>query len=120
MKKFFKFNNSRSTKNPFFVYIKMENGEGIGVDGSGWYNPIGLMKEGIEITEKEFNLVQKSYDDNKPEIGDEVVILEYCSFKLRYSKIVEQNQQFDNLFVLEDGRHFLKKYLRKKEFIHTK
>ena len=64
MIKYAKFNNSRSTKVPFYVYLKFENGSCKDVFGSGWaissidevINKLG----GLEITEAEYLEVEIS------------------------------------------------------------
>src|SRR6476646_6091112 len=79
---YFKFNNSKSRKVPFFVYI----GKGIDAAGTKWDTNFDAGNK-IQITEEEFKAAQRSYNENEPEMGDEVVVLEYTPSALRYSTV---------------------------------
>lgn len=120
---YYKFNNSRSNKVPFFVYL----GEGRDVTGVLWHmdNSQGHL---IPITKEEFEAVQKSYNENEPEMGDEVVVLEYTSVKDRYSTVerITDHSTTDmkgnvinySLAKLANGQTYNLREIRKINFIH--
>ncbi len=86
MTSYYKFNNSRSQKNPFFVYIKIDNGKVTDTFGSSWTE---VPKGSIEITESEFNRVLESSNLSALfRVGDVVIQTEYVSTMKRISKVV--------------------------------
>ncbi len=56
--KYFKFNNSRSKKMPFFVYLKALGSTIKDVSDSSW---AGVPHDAVSITEEEWNSVRESY-----------------------------------------------------------
>lgn len=117
-----KFNNSRSESHPFYVYIKCAEFDVISADGSRWG---GAPKDSIIVTKEEFDVVEKSYNDNKNyKAGDEVVIIEYSPFKKRYGVIKEltppRELSIGAGVLLEDGRWFGKNSVFGKNVIHLK
>lgn len=119
--KYFKFNNSRSKKNPFWirVYTDLSN-HIIDTCGTRWMiNNTPL----IPITKSEFDKVQKSISRNY-KIGDKVIIIGYESIKNRFgiiADIVDINIPLVNAswtqIVLTDGRVSSSEYVVTTDFI---
>lgn len=119
---YYKFNNSKSSKYPFFVYCKVdERGKVTSADGSNWL----FVNEHIIITKDEFEKVELSSKLNSnPDIGDEIVVIEYVSIKKRYSK-VKSKYIFDKgreneheRVILENGEDYAIHWVKKRDFIH--
>jgi len=111
-----KFNNSRSGKFPFFVYIKIGDGKITDPAGHNW---AGYPKGAQEITQEEYEVVEKSYGENEPKVGDEVVVLEYVSVAKRYAKITIIEKGFATVQE-KSGKHdrWMLRDIRKKSYIH--
>jgi hypothetical protein len=104
-----KFNNSRSNKHPFFIYLP-------DVRGSKW----GLVDRAdlIPVSEETYKAVKASYDNGVPEPGDKVVIIEFVPLKQRYGVAKEITEGEHPSILLEDGRRYLLRDVRKESFIH--
>lgn len=105
--KYYKFNNSRSNKMPFFVYIKYADGDFTGTNGSKWFISKSEM---IEITKEEYDACEKSDLESRTLlVGDTIVVTEYVPSKLRYGKISNIS---GNIITLESGTTYHRNHVR--------
>lgn len=115
MARYFKFNNSKSKKFPFFVYLEQSSSGIVDATGSKWS---GIPEGCEEITEDDFREVEMSDSEtSNVNPGDEIVVIEYVPSKLRYST-VKSIIDGGNMALLENGSKFPLTQLRRKEFIH--
>jgi hypothetical protein len=118
---YWKFNNSKSAKAPFFVYLRAGQ-EGVEDATGGLWT--GVISGSIRVSKEEWDAVRASSDETRDvQAGDDVVVLEYLPLKKRYSKVRRRytwtgTGPTHERVELENGDDWSLREVRKSTFIH--